>query len=228
MVSQRLYKPSNNDNTTAKIILERTILMAQIKWVGIIKGEVSDYQKGYLDTKAKKKKMVLPTTMKEMMVKALPFAIVPFTVIFLSMFIKTFLAGKVIIEPVFFIIGFVAGFAGLIVHEWLHAIMYPAEATVYIGFYPKSFAAVALASYPLKRGRFIIMSLLPLLLGIVPILIFWFSPIAWKSWNGFWFGFAMMGLISPYPDCYNVYQVLKQTPPKCHIQNYGDDTYWIE
>lgn len=199
--------------------------MAHIKWIGIIKKETSEYQKGYLDSNAKK--MVLPATMNEMMIKAFPFTIVPFATILLSIFIKTSLAEQMVIAPVSFVIGFVVGFAGLIAHEWLHAIMYPAKATVYIGFYPKSFAAVALASYPLKKIRFIIMSLLPLLLGMIPIVIFWFSPVEWKSWNGFWFGFAMLGLISPYPDCYNVYQVLKQTPPRCWIQSYGDDTYWI-
>lgn len=200
--------------------------MAKIKWVGIIKGEVSEYQKGSLDSKAKK--MILPDTIKEMMIKALPFAIVLFVIIFLSMFIKTFFAKQVIIKPEFCLLGFVASFAGLIVHEWLHAVAYPSKSTVYIGFYPKAFAAVALVSYPIKRCRYIIMSLLPLILGIVPIVIFWFSPIEWKAWNGFWFGFAMMGLISPYPDCYNVYQVLKQTPKGCRIQNFGNDTYWIE
>lgn len=206
--------------------MESMISMAHIKWIGIIKGETAEYQKGDLDSKAKK--MLLPVTMKEMMIKALPFAIIPFIIIFLSMFIKTFLAGQMIIVPIFFIIGFITGAAGLIAHEWLHAVVYPADAAVYIGFYPKSFAAVALASYPLKKQRYILMSLLPLVLGIIPILIFWFSPAEWKSWNGFWFGFAIMGLISPYPDYYNVYQVLKQTPPKCCIQNYGNDTYWIE
>ena len=119
--------------------------MAHIKWVGIIKTEIAEYQKGHLDSKAMK--MELPATMKAMMIKALPFVIVPFVTIFLSLFIKTFFAGQVIISPVFFIIGFVASF---------------------------------------------------------------------------------MGLISPYPDCYNVYQVLKQTPSRCYIQNYGDDTYWIK
>ena len=200
--------------------------MAHIKWVGIIKTEIAEYQKGHLDSKAMK--MELPATMKAMMIKALPFAIVPFVTIFLSLFIKTFFAGQVIISPVFFIIGFVASFIGLIAHEWLHAVVYPKEATVYIGIYPKSFAAVALASYPLKKWRFILMSLFPLALGILPIVLFWISPIEWKAWNSLCFGFSIMGLISPYPDCYIVYQVLKQTPSRCYIQNYGDDTYWIE
>ena len=124
--------------------------MPYVKWIGIINNEIVDYQKGDIDCRAKK--MMLPATMKEMMVKALPFALVPFSVVFLSVFLKTFFAGEMTISPVFFVIGFIAGFIGLIAHEWLHAIVYPSDATVYIGFYLKSFAAVALASYPLKNG----------------------------------------------------------------------------
>lgn len=60
--------------------------MAHIKWIGIIKGDIKEYQKGHLDNKAQK--MVLPATMKEMMIKALPFTNVSFITIFLSMFIR--------------------------------------------------------------------------------------------------------------------------------------------
>lgn len=77
--------------------------MAHIKWVGIIKGEIADYQKGYLDSKAKP--MELPATLKEMMTKALPFALAPFAIIFLSIFIKTSLAGETVIEPIFLLAG---------------------------------------------------------------------------------------------------------------------------
>lgn len=200
--------------------------MPDIKWIGIVDGEISEYQKGNLDPKAEKMKM--PATMQKMMTAALPFAVIPFLFIFFSMFFKTFFVKQVVVNPVFIAIGFILSFAGLFLHELLHAIVYPKEATVYIGFYPKAFAAVALASYPVKRGRFILMSLLPLLLGIVPLIIFWFSPAGFKTWNGFWFGFSIMGLISPYPDYYSMYQILKQTPEGCRIQFWGDDIYWIK
>lgn len=50
--------------------------MAKIKWIGILDGEPSDYQKGDLDSRAKK--MAMPATMQEMMIRALPFAVLPF------------------------------------------------------------------------------------------------------------------------------------------------------
>ena len=200
--------------------------MPNIKWIGILNDDISRYQKGELDSNAKK--MIMPSTMEEMMIKALPFVIVPFLIIVLSMFIKTFIAQQVVVNPIFVLIGFILSFLGLYLHELLHAVVYPSGVNVYIGIYPKAFAAVALASYPLTRIRFIIMSLIPLILGIVPIIIFCISPIDLRNWNGFWFGLSMMGLISPYPDCYNVSQVLKQTPRGSCIQVWGDDTFWIE
>lgn len=66
--------------------------MPYVKWVGIINNEIADYQKGDMDCRAKK--MMLPATMKEMMVKALPFALVPFSVVFYLFFLKLFLRVK--------------------------------------------------------------------------------------------------------------------------------------
>lgn len=74
---------------------------------------------------------------------------------------------------------------------------------------------------------FVIMSLLPSLLGIIPIVFFWIMPPIYREVNGFLFGAAVLGLTSPYPDYYNVFQVLKQTPSGCQIQFYKDDTYYI-
>ena len=65
------------------------------------------------------------------------------------------------------------------------------------------------------------------ILGIVPIALFLCFPPDWTAWNGFFFGFAAMGLVSPYPDLYNVFQVLRQTPRRCQIQFWGDDTYYF-
>lgn len=199
--------------------------MAKIQWVGIIRQDLAVYQTGRLSENAHK--MNMPKTTAQMMLKAVPFLIFPFGIIFLSMFCKTFCSRQLVIHPAFVPIGLAVGLLALLLHEYLHAIVYPKEATVSIGIYPKALAPVALVSYPLKRGRFIGMSLLPTVLGIVPILIFLFSPATLQAWNGFWFGCAIIGLVSPYPDFYNVYQVLRQTPKGSRIQFHGEDTYWL-
>ncbi len=198
--------------------------MPKIEWKGIIKNP-SDYQMGALSKNARKLNM--PKTLNEMMIKALPFAIPSILIIFIVMFLKTTHAGQVVVAPATVILGFVVSIIALLVHEFLHAIVYPSKAIVAIGFVPNQFAAVALASYPLRRGRFILMCLLPYLLGIIPIILFCISPAASIGTNGFLFGLSIMGLTSPYVDSYNVYQVLRQTSKSDSIQFYGDDLYVI-
>lgn len=197
--------------------------MPKIKWIGLIKEEkMKDYQVGELSKNAKK--MNMPTTSKEMMIKALPFIIPALVILFLSVYFKS---GEFFLLRLYIIIGVLLGFLALITHELLHAIVYPKNANVYIGI-AKPITFVALASYPLKKEKFILMCLLPYILGIIPLILFWIMPITDMKIHSILFGLSAMGLGSPYPDLFNVYQVLKQTPKNCKIQFYKDDTYYIE
>ena len=197
--------------------------MPKIKWIGLIKEEkMKDYQVGELSKNAKK--MNMPTTSKEMMIKALPFIIPAFLILFLSVYFKSV---EIFLLRLYIIIGVLLGFLALIIHELLHAIVYPKNANVYIGI-AKPITFVALASYPLKKEKFILMCLLPYILGIIPLILFWIMPITDMKIHSILFGLSAMGLGSPYPDLFNVYQVLKQTPKNCKIQFYKDDTYYIE
>ena len=197
--------------------------MPKIKWIGLIKEEkMKDYQVGELSKNAKK--MNMPTTSKEMMIKALPFIIPALVILFLSVYFKS---GEFFLLRLYIIIGVLLGFLALIIHELLRAIVYPKNANVYIGI-AKPITFVALASYPLKKEKFILMCLLPYILGIIPLILFWIMPITDMKIHSILFGLSAMGLGSPYPDLFNVYQVLKQTPKNCKIQFYKDDTYYIE
>lgn len=199
--------------------------MPKIKWVGVVQ-KTADYQCSILPAAAIK--LDMPDTMGKMMIKAIPFLIPSALIAFFSMLFKTLSAGQPVISPLYVGIGFLLSFfVGLPVHELLHAIVYPREATVYIGIMPKQFTAVALASYPVSRKRFILMSLLPIVLGVVPLIIFLISPGTNRELNGVMFGLMIMGLISPYPDFFNVYQVLKQTKKGCSLQFEKDDLYAI-
>lgn len=199
--------------------------MPKIKWAGVVQN-AAEYQNGILPTAAKK--LTMPDTMGKMMVKALPFFIPSLAIILFSMLFKTLSAGQPVVAPFYVVLGFLLSFfVGIPVHELLHAVVYPKEATVYIGIMPKQLAAVALASYPVSRRRFILMSLLPVVLGVVPLVIFLLSPATNRALNGVMFGLMIMGLISPYPDFFNVYQVLKQTEKGCSLQFEKDDLYAI-
>ncbi|MGN0595269.1 MAG: DUF3267 domain-containing protein [Hominimerdicola sp.] len=199
--------------------------MAKLKWIGIV-DDVAQYQQGELPTNAVKLKS--PKNMVEMQIKAFHF-LIPF-ILFLavSMFCKVFFSENFLPKPLFIVLGCLCSFPLLLVHEILHGIVYPKSANVYIGIMPKSFTAVALASYPLSRKRFVLMCLLPFVLGIVPMFLFWILPSEYVGLNCFLWGVSTLGLISPYVDCYNVYQVMRQTTKDSMIQFYKDDLYSFE
>lgn len=195
-----------------------------IKYVKTI-DDINKYQTGELPTNAQK--LVSPTTMEEMTVKAMPIAMALCAVMILSMAIKAFICRAMIVSVPAMVGGFLLGFALLIIHEWLHAIVYPKEAKVTIGKLKGKILFVALASFPLKRGRFILMSLLPYVLGIVPLILFALSSPQAIIFNGLMYGMAAMGIVSPYLDMYNVILVLKQAKATDKIMFYGEDMYRI-
>jgi len=199
--------------------------MPRIKWAGVIQNTAA-YQHSVLPETAKK--LAMPDTMEKMMVKAIPFLFPSVAIIAFSVFFKTLSAGQPVIAPLYVAAGVLLSFfVGLPLHELLHAIVYPKGATVYIGVMPRQLTAVALASYPLCRSRFILMSLLPVILGVVPLLLFLTAPETNRAYNSILFGLMTMGLISPYPDYFNVYQVLKQTEKGCFLQFEKEDLYAI-
>lgn len=199
--------------------------MPKIKWVGLIsEKDVEIYQNRPLPDNAQKMKM--PQSIAKMMICALPFAVPAFITIFLSMFLKTYLAKTVVIDKWFVLIGLVAAMALLFVHELLHACVFPKDATVFVGIV-KPFSPVALCSKEISKPRFVAMSLLPYVLVVAPLVAFCLVPPHLTWLNGLLFGLEFLGLVSPYPDVYNVYQVLKQTPPESKVFFYQNDTYFV-
>lgn len=195
--------------------------MARLKFVGIIKeNEIINYQKYNTN-----KKMISITNDKEnIQVKAIPICIFLVILCIAVLFLKVF-NSAISIKPLFLILGFLIGFLLLIVHEILHGIVYPKNVNVSIGFI-KPITFVALASYPMSKKRFIIMCLLPFILGIIPMLIFILlnnSTICDLS-----FGMMCMGLISPYPDVYNVFQVIRKVPKGKNVLFYKDTLSYID
>lgn len=163
-----------------------------------------------------------------MQIKALPFMIPSVLICFVCMFVKTFIANEKVINVGFLFIGVIIGFFLIIIHEVLHAVAFPKNATVYIGIVPKSLTAVALSSSPVKRNRYIFLSILPIVLGLIPLVIFCFSSNNLKELNGLMFGMAIVGMVSVYPDIYNVVNILKAVPKNAVIQNSKNATYYFE
>lgn len=187
--------------------------------------DINEYQTGILPKNAVK--IETPQSIEEMMKKAAPITAILCVLMFVTMLCKTVMNKTVVISPIFVLIGFCLGFICLGIHEWLHGIVYPREAQVTIGKIKGKITFVALASYPLKRTRFILMCLLPFVLGIIPLLIFIVSPAECRELNGLMFGMACMGMVSPFPDVYNVIIVLKNATKKDAIMFYKNDMYKV-
>lgn len=114
----------------------------------------------------------------------------------------------------------------IIVHEFLHAIAYPKEATVYMGILPKGLAAVALSTSPISKRRFIFISILPAVLGLIPLIFFLLIDSSQGILNGLLFGMTAVGLTTIYPDLYNIYQICKNVPKNATILNDKTETYY--
>lgn len=185
--------------------------------------DIDKYQIGNLPKYAHK--IETPKTTDEIMKKACPIAVMICVLLLIIMFIKTFVAKTPVVSPLMVIIGLIVGFGLLIVHELLHAVVYPKEASVTVGKLKGRLTFVALASYPFKRSRFILMCLFPFILGIIPLCVFVISPADYKGLNGVMFGMACMGMVSPFPDVFNVITVLRKAERNEKIMFYKDDMY---
>lgn len=195
-----------------------------IKYVKII-DNIGEYQCGKLPATAQR--LDAPATTEEMMRKSAPIAVILCAVMSLIMCMKAFASKSMVVFLPAVLGGFFLGFLFLIIHEWLHAIVYPGKAAVTIGKLKGRLVFVALASFPLKRSRFIVMCLLPFLLGVIPLILFVLSSPRNTIFNGLLFGMACMGMISPYPDVYHVILVLQQSKNTDKIMFYGDGLYRI-
>lgn len=163
------------------------------------------------------KKLNIP---KHNMLISLIFAI-PFIVLcFILIFVKKDMMNEFPMVRSFVPIGIILGILCCFIHEFLHAIIQPKKAKVYIGFVPSSFIFYMKSKEPLSKGRFVLMAILPVLLGIVPLIIFMMSNN--QILNSIMWPMAMIGLVAPSPDYLNIFLVLKNVPKNYYIQDDKD------
>lgn len=158
--------------------------------------------------------------------KALPFGIAPMMICMLVVFLKAFTNKEPPISPIFLIPAFLIGFIiALPLHELVHAVCYPKEETVWVGLCLRKIAAYAISYYPLTKRRFIIMSLAPAVLGIVPLIGFICIPITMKPLLTICMVSAIFGLFSPAPDYMDIINVLRKAPKNALICDSQDGLY---
>lgn len=199
--------------------------MPNIIWQGVIKSE-EEFPASEIPQNAVRVEM--EEDIKKMQMKAMPFMIPSVLICLVCMLVKTVIAGERVVHFGFLFVGVLAGLLLLVVHELLHAVAFPKDATVYLGIMPKSMTAVALSPSPVKRNRFLFLSILPVILGVIPLVLFCVSSSSLRELNGLLFGMAVMGMVSVYPDFYNVAYILKKVPSGAMIQNDKNVTYYFE
>lgn len=158
--------------------------------------------------------------------KAVPFAIVPMLLCTLTVFLKALINGESPVSPIFLLPALLIGLiVALPLHEFAHAVCYPKDATVWVGLCLRKLAAYAISYYPLTKGRFIVMSAAPVILGIIPLAGFICIPITMKPLLTFCMVSAFMGMISPAPDYKDIISVLKKAPKGSLIFDSQDGLY---
>lgn len=144
-----------------------------------------------------------------------------------ALMLKRYFTGIFPISPILIPVGLIIGLLLIIAHEYIHAIVYPKNAVVEVGVIPRKFFAYAISCDPISKSRFIVMSLLPVILGIIPLVLFCVFPVSWIKINTILWACSLMGLISPYPDYMNVINVVKQVPKGAMIRFYKFNFYWF-
>ena len=158
--------------------------------------------------------------------RAIPFGILPMVMCMVAVVMKAYFNKEPPVSPVYLIPAIAIGFIIAIpLHEFAHAVCYPKEATVWVGLCIRKMAAYAISYYPLTKSRFIVMSIAPAVLGIIPLIGFFFIPITMKPLLTICMVSAFMGLISPAPDYMDVTSVLKKVPPHALVCDSQDGLY---
>lgn len=197
--------------------------MFNIKWIGFIEEkDISKYQTSKLPKNIKEVKM--SKSLKGIKVKSIPFMVVAVVIMYLALMLKK-MSGGGFIGP-FVFVGLFIGVLLCFIHEFLHAIVYPYKAKKYIGIV-KPLTFVALASHPMKRNRFLLMCLIPYILGIIPLVLFFVLPNNAAVLSTILWGTAFIGFVSPSADAYNAVQVIKQVPRNKKVILYKDRLFYF-
>ena len=157
---------------------------------------------------------------------SLMYGIVPFLFCLLIIYIKWNWLGSKTVYPALVPVGILIGLLLLPVHELLHAVCYCEGQTVYIGTSLEKLAAFAVCHEKVSRNRFVVMSLMPMILGIIPLAVFLIAPSS-PILTAICVPAGIMGMLSPMPDYMDVHMVFRQVPEGAYIQSQNDGIYWF-
>lgn len=193
--------------------------MINVKWIGLI---TDDYEFTYEPIPENAKLINEDNIMSKGFAAGVVGVIIGFIVLFLKKYLKN--GGELPIMREYIVIGCIIGIIMIVIHEWLHLVCYPRSGKGFMGIegiFPFSFCAS-----PVSRNRFIVSSLLPIILGIVPLSFFYFFPTDWMIIDTIMWCVGTVSLATPGNDYVEVFLVLKQVPRQAVIQSGSEGFYW--
>ena len=112
-------------------------------------------------------------------------------------------------------------------HECLHACVYPKGSTAHIGVLYRRCLFYMDCGAPIRRGRYFVMCLLPMLLCLIPWTVFLLCPAEAKALASLCWGCAIMCAVAPAPDYMNALCAWRQVPCRAQLQEGSDGgDYW--
>jgi len=128
------------------------------------------------------------------------------------------------LDTFFNLYGVLVSLLFIVPHELLHAVCFPKNAKVDLYF--TNFGAFVISSYPIKKIRFIMLSLLPsVILGIIPLIIWALIPNN-NLLTEILFSFGSLSLLMGCGDMINVFNSITQMPKGSVQQLSGFNSYW--
>ncbi len=125
------------------------------------------------------------------------------------------LTGFLLIFPLFFL------------HEFIHALCFPRGAKVYCYTGLSQGLLFVTSDEKLSKSRFIIISIMPLLiLGVLPFLIWVFYPET-SYFTRTLMTFSPILILVSCGDLMNIYNTIKQVPNNAKVAMSGMNTYWF-
>ncbi len=196
--------------------------MPRIQWMGN-----QDWNKDYpeVDLPGHAQRIEMPANKMRV---SIIYGILPFLLCLACLYLKKALYGEFPFDKPYVFVGILLGFCLIPVHELLHAVCCPPDSVAYYGISLNKFSAFCVCHYPMSRKRAIVMSLLPAILGIIPLVLFCVFPISWKIPSAICWAAAAFGLLSPSPDYMDVHYILKQVPKQAYIQSNNSGWFWYE
>ena len=142
----------------------------------------------------------------------------------LCVYCKSVYWGGITFSKIYWMIGIFIGLLFFPVHEFLHAICFPAGSHVFLFYTMQGLGTTCIA--PMTRNRFIFVNLFPsMILGLLPLALFMVIPHADAFLSTTLFVFSLLHIGGSYVDYLNVLHLLK-LPKNATIQISGAKIYW--